>query len=125
VNANAYKACAWLRDAVPLPYEEIRMLHQNVITRLKSGGQYGGWDAMVYMLGVKAATILAEKNFVIKRTTSASVYEELEAPRATSSQNMLETLHDLDDLYDASDDEELASRTAKRPRKSYNPSYYN
>lgn len=73
VNARTRKAfgsAQWNVDIGPLSLSEIHDLYKNIISQIKKDHKYGGYDAVLYMMGSKTANLLAKSVFVSRWPTS-------------------------------------------------------
>ncbi|KAI6044350.1 hypothetical protein EDC04DRAFT_2599410 [Pisolithus marmoratus] len=70
------KHTKWNINICPLPSSMIREKHAEVIHLLKTGGRYGGFDAMRYLIGTKAADILNEKHYVYAHALPLSLLQQ-------------------------------------------------
>ncbi|KAI6009799.1 hypothetical protein EDC04DRAFT_2610529 [Pisolithus marmoratus] len=70
------KHTKWNIDIHPLPSSMIREKHAEVVRLLKTGGRYGGFDAVRYLIGTKAADILNEKHYVYAHTLPPSLLQQ-------------------------------------------------
>ncbi|KAG6371988.1 hypothetical protein JVT61DRAFT_9006 [Boletus reticuloceps] len=75
---KAFGSAQWKVDIEALGEVEILALHDNVTSRIKKDKQYGGYDAVVYMMGKKTAEALVESGYVKQRPTSESIMEKLD-----------------------------------------------
>ncbi|KAI9456722.1 hypothetical protein HD554DRAFT_2177976 [Boletus coccyginus] len=61
------KAARWFHDLELLKTHQVKALHADVITMLKGGNEYGGYDAVTFLVGRSAADILAGNGWLIAR----------------------------------------------------------
>ncbi|KAI5987134.1 hypothetical protein EDC04DRAFT_2614925 [Pisolithus marmoratus] len=70
------KHTKWNIDICPLPSSMIQEKHAKVICLLKTGGRYGGFDAVRYLIGTKAADILNEKHYIYAHALPLSLLQQ-------------------------------------------------
>ncbi|KAI6038204.1 hypothetical protein EDC04DRAFT_2896712 [Pisolithus marmoratus] len=66
-TASGFRSAKWTVDIKPCGGDKIVMRHAEVVRLMKSGGTYGGFDAVQYLAGMKAANILQTNQFVTAR----------------------------------------------------------
>ncbi|KAI5995892.1 hypothetical protein EDD15DRAFT_2195367 [Pisolithus albus] len=67
LTGSGFRSAKWLQDVQPLPMTTIEQKHAEVVRLLKSGGKYGGFDAVRFLVGPKAAEVLAANHYVCAR----------------------------------------------------------
>ena len=97
VTRSGFRSAKWKTDIMPLSDAIISQKHAEVLRLLRSGGQYGGFDAVRFLAGLPAANILAEKNYVCPRALPASVNVGSASQRGSSSQGSIGSLMRHDD----------------------------
>ncbi|KAI6038227.1 hypothetical protein EDC04DRAFT_2604217 [Pisolithus marmoratus] len=65
--ASGFQSAKWTVDIKPCGGDKIVMRHAEVVRLMKSGGTYGGFDAVRYLAGMKAANILQMNQFMMAR----------------------------------------------------------
>ncbi|KAI6043302.1 hypothetical protein EDC04DRAFT_2600342 [Pisolithus marmoratus] len=63
-TASGFWSAKWTVDIKPCGRDKIVMRHAEVVRLMKSGGTYGGFDAVWYLVGMKAANILQTNQFM-------------------------------------------------------------
>ncbi|KAG1777135.1 hypothetical protein EV702DRAFT_1045529 [Suillus placidus] len=99
---------------------EILAKHAEVVRLIKTGGQYGGFDAIMYLMGNRTAELLMKNHFVKARPLPAKLPSHTVAK--TSSRNASSSKRTLKDL-DWDDDSRISSSvdeggSKKRVRQS-------
>ncbi|KAG2127001.1 hypothetical protein BD769DRAFT_1668125 [Suillus cothurnatus] len=105
--AKACTTCAlssskWGIDIQALTSSEIAEKHEEVIHLIKTGGAYGGYDAIVYLMGKCTADCLAKNLYVKVRAlpTLGGTTSHVSTAASTSSSSSLlsfkRTMHDWD-----------------------------
>jgi hypothetical protein len=69
----ALYSAKWGRDIRALSPSEILERHAEAVRLIKSGGQYGGFDAIVHLMGNRTADALAKSHFVKARPLPAQL----------------------------------------------------
>ena len=67
VTIRALYSASWGRDIRALTPSEILAKHAEVVRLIKTGGQYGGFDAIMYLMGDQTAQVLRQNHFVKER----------------------------------------------------------
>ncbi|KAI6040028.1 hypothetical protein EDC04DRAFT_2602773 [Pisolithus marmoratus] len=65
--ASGFRSAKWTVDIKPCGGDKIVMRHAEVVRLMKSGGTYGGFDAVQYLAGMKATNILQTNQFMTVR----------------------------------------------------------
>jgi hypothetical protein len=120
VAIRALHSAQWGRDIQALPPPEILAKHAEVVRLIKTGGQYGGFDAIMYLMGNRTAEALAQNHFVKARPLPAQLPSHTVAK--TSSRNVSSSKRTLKNL-DWDDDSRISSSvdeggSKKRVRRS-------
>ncbi|KIK22156.1 hypothetical protein PISMIDRAFT_11857 [Pisolithus microcarpus 441] len=71
-SASGFRSAKWNKDIIPLNTDRIKERHVEVVRLMRTGGKYGGFDAVRYLVGMNAARILATNHYVTSRTLSTS-----------------------------------------------------
>ncbi|KAI6038253.1 hypothetical protein EDC04DRAFT_2604167 [Pisolithus marmoratus] len=73
---SGFQSAKWNIDICPLPSSMIQEKHAKVVRLLKTGGRYGGFDAVRYLIGTKAADILNEKHYIYAHALPLSLLQQ-------------------------------------------------
>ncbi|KIK22157.1 hypothetical protein PISMIDRAFT_23793 [Pisolithus microcarpus 441] len=71
-SASGFRSAKWNKDIIPLNTDRIKERHAEVVRLMRTGGKYGGFDAVRYLAGMNAARILATNHYVTSRTLPMS-----------------------------------------------------
>lgn len=102
-TTRAFFSSKWGVDIQALTSSEIAEKHEEVIRLIKTGGAYGGYDAIVYLMGKRTADRLAENLYVKARAlpTLGGTTSHFSTAASTSSSSSLlsfkRTMRDWDD----------------------------
>ncbi|KIN93084.1 hypothetical protein M404DRAFT_11489, partial [Pisolithus tinctorius Marx 270] len=72
-TASGFRSAKWNIDIRPLPMTIIEEKHAEVVRLLKTGGKYGGFDAVRYLVGARAADVLNDHHYVLGRPLPSSL----------------------------------------------------
>lgn len=81
MSNRAFNSAQWNIDIKPLSEMEIKDLYEKVMSRIKKHEKYGGYDAVMYMMGQKTADLLGQNRFVNRRPISEPLEVEEEESR--------------------------------------------
>lgn len=115
----ALYSAKWGRDIRALTTSEILAKHAEVVRLIKTEGQYGGFDAIMYLMGDGTTEVLRQNHFVKARPLPAQLPSHTVIK--TSSRNM-SSKRTLIDFLDWDDDSRISSGvdvgSSKRVRRS-------
>jgi hypothetical protein len=121
VSIRALYSAKWRRDVQALTPSEILTKHAEVVRLIKTGGQYGGFDAIMYLMGNQTAHVLAQNHFVKARPLPAQLPSHTIATTSSRTTSISKrTLGDLnwndDSIISSSVDEGSSKKKVRRSR---------
>ncbi|KAG2029409.1 hypothetical protein BDR03DRAFT_1018433 [Suillus americanus] len=119
VAVRALNSARWGKDIRALAPSDILAKHSEVVRLIKTGGQYGGYDAIMYLMGDRTADVLTQTHFVKARPLPTRLpshtIANASSRTASSSKRTLQDLN-LDDSRISSSVDECGS--GKRVKRS-------